>query len=47
MKEIRCVNCNKLLGKFSNADGQIKCTKCKTLNDITTHIESAPAPGNK
>ena len=36
-KEIRCKNCNKLLAK-SNKKGElsaeIKCTKCKTLNDV-------------
>jgi phage FluMu protein Com len=46
MKEIRCVKCNKLLGKFHNVDGQIKCTKCKTLNNLTTQIESVQAPNN-
>lgn len=38
MKEVRCTNCNKLLGKFENANGVIKC-KCKTVNKIITTIE--------
>ena len=38
MKEIRCINCKRMLGKFENANGEIKC-KCKTINKITTRIE--------
>lgn len=31
MKEIRCPNCNQLLIKVKNANGEIKCTRCKKV----------------
>lgn len=33
--EIRCINCNKLLGKVPGntiAEIEMKCTKCKTIH---------------
>lgn len=34
LKEIRCGHCNKLLGKGSAHDLEIKCTRCGTLNHV-------------
>ena len=31
MKEIRCPNCNQLLLKVKNANGEIKCHRCKKV----------------
>lgn len=33
LMELRCKKCNKLLGKFKHADGEIVC-KCGTLNTL-------------
>jgi phage FluMu protein Com len=32
--DIRCCNCNKLLGRI-NGDYQIKCTRCNKVNENT------------
>jgi phage FluMu protein Com len=34
MQEVRCTYCNKLLGKFTIADGEIKCPRCGTMNAV-------------
>ena len=34
IKEIRCKNCNQLLLKADKIKGQIKCPRCKNLNNI-------------
>lgn len=33
-KEIRCGHCNKLLGKGTARDLEIKCPRCGTLNHV-------------
>ena len=33
-KEIRCGHCNKLLGKGTAHDLEIKCPRCGTLNHV-------------
>jgi len=35
--ELRCLNCNKLLAKINNKGvlaGQIKCPRCRTINEV-------------
>lgn len=34
MKEIRCDGCNKLLGKGIWVELQVKCPRCKTMNNL-------------
>ena len=35
MTEVRCTECNALLGKFDGR-AEVKCRKCKTINYINT-----------
>ncbi|EPW0774011.1 Com family DNA-binding transcriptional regulator [Escherichia albertii] len=39
MQNIRCKNCYKLLARASFHHIEIKCPRCKTLNQITRAIE--------
>ena len=32
--QIRCSNCNKLLGDYEQVNGIVKCYRCKTLNNL-------------
>nr|WP_198600713.1 Com family DNA-binding transcriptional regulator [Escherichia coli] len=36
-QNVRCKNCNKLLARASFHYIEIKCPRCKTLNQITSH----------
>ncbi|EOA7986577.1 Com family DNA-binding transcriptional regulator, partial [Escherichia coli] len=38
-QNVRCKNCNKLLARASFHYIEIKCPRCKTLNQITRAIE--------
>ncbi|WP_108945648.1 Com family DNA-binding transcriptional regulator [Shewanella halifaxensis] len=41
MQEFRCVRCNRLLCKVSYpAQIEIKCTRCKFLNQSTMSVKS-------
>lgn len=45
-KEIRCGHCNKLLGKGTAHDLEIKCPRCGTLNHLRDMIPgSEPSDG--
>lgn len=45
-KEIRCGHCNKLLGKGTARDLEIKCPRCGTLNHVRDIIPcSEPCDG--
>ncbi|HHV27405.1 Com family DNA-binding transcriptional regulator [Anaerosalibacter bizertensis] len=48
--EIRCVRCNKLLGKVPEgtiAEIEMKCTKCKTIHTYKiNNTEALEAQGN-
>ena len=45
-KEIRCGHCNKLLGKGTAHDLEIKCPRCGTLNHLRDRIPgSEPSDG--
>ena len=45
-KEIRCGHCNKLLGKGTARDLEIKCPRCGTLNHLRDMIpRSEPSDG--
>lgn len=45
-KEIRCGHCNKLLGKGTARDLEIKCPRCGTLNHVRDMIPcSEPCDG--
>ena len=47
-KEIRCGHCNKLLGKGTARDLEIKCPRCGTLNHVRDIIPcSEPCDGLK
>jgi phage FluMu protein Com len=35
MINVKCQNCNGLLGEFDSAKGIIKCHRCKTFNNIS------------
>lgn len=43
-KEIRCGHCNKLLGKGTARDLEIKCPRCGTLNHVRDIIPCSEPP---
>lgn len=43
-KEIRCGHCNKLLGKGTAHDLEIKCPRCGTLNHVRDMIPCSESP---
>lgn len=34
MIRIRCKNCNRILGDFKSANGEIRCPRCKETNPL-------------
>ena len=40
-KEVRCGHCNKLLGKGTVLDFEIKCPRCGVLNHLRDFIPSS------
>lgn len=38
MREVRCLKCNKLLGKIKG-EAEIKCPRCGTINNINSDRE--------
>ena len=39
MKEVRCPNCRKLLGKFKGK-GEVKCNRCKEIVNFNTEQDT-------
>lgn len=45
LKEFRCSNCNKLLGKIEGK-AEIVCTRCKTMNKYEGETPDVLVPRN-
>lgn len=48
MKEVRCGGCSRLLAKAEYVQIEIKCPRCKTLNNLkaTEPLNQAPSSAN-
>lgn len=40
LKEVRCTDCKKLLGKFKG-EAEVKCPRCKKTNLINTERQTS------
>jgi len=45
--QIRCGNCNRLLGKGTALDLSIKCPRCGCINHVKERQQSAPPQDKK
>ncbi|WP_273152872.1 Com family DNA-binding transcriptional regulator [Methylophaga thiooxydans] len=46
MKEVRCGGCSRLLAKAEYVQIEIKCPRCKTLNNLKAIEPLNPAPSS-